>query len=144
MENTRTDKLIGVAKAILAVIFLYSGWVKLQDPANFLTSVASFKLVPQWGLGIVTATIPTTEVLAALLLFWKRTEGGAATCLTLLCLGFCVFYAYAWMNGIHPSCGCFGNNPLLQASPPQGIIRAAVIGLLGVAILKRHYAQHEG
>jgi uncharacterized membrane protein YphA (DoxX/SURF4 family) len=119
-----------VVKIILSGIFVYSGWIKLQDPHGFEQSITSFKLIPPVIIPFVASTIPPLEIIAALLLHWKRTQGGAATCITLLCLGFCVFYAYAWKNGIHPSCGCFGSSPLLEASPPQGLARAAFIGVL--------------
>ena len=135
MGNTRTNQLSFIGKIILAGIFLVAGIVKVNDLNGFAQSVASFKLVPASLIPAVVATIPFTEIFCAILLFWKRTEGGAATTITLMCIGFTFFYAYAWFLGIEPDCGCFGNNPLLQANPIQGIIRAITIGLLSASVL---------
>jgi uncharacterized membrane protein YphA (DoxX/SURF4 family) len=139
METTRSNQLILLGKIALAVVFLYSGWVKLQDPAGFLQSIQSFKMVPQWLVTTIGSTIPPLEILAALLLFCSRTQRGASLLIALLCSGFVVFYAYAWIHGIQPSCGCFGNNPLFQASPPQGILRSSVIGLIAAKIWHHLY-----
>jgi len=59
---------------------------------------------------------------------------GAAAALTMLGIGFLVFYSTAWLRGINPDCGCFGENKFLQATPPVGMARALGISLLAGAV----------
>jgi hypothetical protein len=57
-----------------------------------------------------------------------------------LSLGFAAIYAAAIAMSITPDCGCFGDNPLLKATPPQGLVRglilAALAGLVWAGSLK--------
>lgn len=147
MGNSRTSiqsVIVPLGKIILAGLFLYSGIVKVIDPYNFQLSVASFQLVPKSLIPFVVGTIPWAEIIAGILLFPKRTTGGATTTITALCLGFALFYAYAWNMGIQPKCGCFGNNPLLEASPPQGVLRALAIAALSGLLLADTYKNYQG
>ena len=125
-------KLFG--KIILALIFLTAGIPKILDPESFRGSVESFHLAPLWALPWIVTTIPYLEVLSAISLLWEKTEGGACIIILLLCLGFVVFYVAAISQGISPDCGCFGKNPLLQAKPITGLLRATILVFLTLGV----------
>ena len=117
-------------RMLLGIIFAYSGVVKLLDLPTFQASVASFQFVDQSLIIHITRTIPILELLLALGIFIPSIYRSSAAGITALSVVFAVIYASAWARGITPTCGCFGNNPILQVTPPQGMIRAIAIAIL--------------
>jgi len=121
-------------KLLLSLIFVSSGVMKLIDLSAFASSVASFKLFPEWSIPIIVSTVPCLEILAGILLHTPWLSGASALTITVLCIGFASLYGAALVLGITPDCGCFGDNPLLRADPPEGLARAIGLAALGVII----------
>lgn len=107
--------------------------MKLMDLNAFGASVASFKIFPPVLIPLIVATVPCLEILAGILLHTRQIGGASALCMTGLCLGFACLYATSLALGITPDCGCFGDNPLFKAKPPEGLARA--IGLTALSAM---------
>lgn len=121
------------ARIILTLVFVSSGVMKTLDTEAFTSSVASFQVFPAIMIPPIVATVPWLEILAGLTLWTKSWQGGAALTIFALCLGFAALYGTTIALGITPDCGCFGDNPLLKATPPEGVIRGlALAGLAGI------------
>lgn len=111
-----------VIRVTLALIFLWSGLVKLAGPTSFAVIIASYGLIPDsWNL-------PTAVLLAALealvgfaLLLDIR---GSLAAVAALLVMFTAILGYGIRLGLDIDCGCFGpEDP--EAAAYQGL-RAAL------------------
>jgi len=97
-----------LSRLLLAALFLYSGWVKIDSPLQFAAAISGYQLVPMpWVLPLVTY-LPWLEMaLGALIaLGWRiRAVSMAATALLAL---FIAVQAITYLRGIEADCGCFG------------------------------------
>jgi uncharacterized membrane protein YphA (DoxX/SURF4 family) len=97
-----------LARLFLAGLFLYAGYVKLQNPFLFEMAVDSYQLLQPTGVIIVARTLPWMEIALGLLLLagWKLPYFST---FTALLLGFFLaMMAIAYSRGIEATCGCFG------------------------------------
>jgi uncharacterized membrane protein YphA (DoxX/SURF4 family) len=100
-----------VLRVVLGGIFIYAGWVKLQDPWQlFAAGVASYEVLPMWAVEVVARALPWFEVALGLLMisgFFFRTSS------TLIAAMLAVFFTLivrAYLQGKEINCGCFGGN----------------------------------
>jgi len=102
-----------VLRWILALIFIYSGIIKLTDPPRFVQIIAGFGLLPKPLLMPAAVLLPLAELLAGVgLLFRKR---GSLTAITLMLLMFMTVLIYGIHLGLDIDCGCFGPEDPEQA-----------------------------
>ena len=134
MVAGRGAEMRTIAKIILTLIFVSSGAMKILDTEAFTSSVASFHVFPAISIPVIVATVPWLEILASLEKKTKSWQGGAALTIFALCLGFATLYGTAIALGITPDCGCFGDNPLLKATPPEGVVRGLALAGLAVVV----------
>lgn len=124
--------MISASKLLLSVVLILSGLSKISDPALLSASIASFQLVPQELIPLISLWLPTFEILVGVLLAIKPLEGGALAASTLLFSSFAAAYGYALYANIVPSCSCFGENPFLAVDPQFGCYRACALALLSL------------
>lgn len=99
-----------VLRIILGGIFIYSGGVKVFDPAAFQADVANFQLL-SWSLsGFVALYLPWLEIFCGAALLSNKQLHGGSVLLILLTIGFIFFLGSAWARGLDVSCGCFGRS----------------------------------
>jgi uncharacterized membrane protein YphA (DoxX/SURF4 family) len=100
-----------VLRVALGAIFIYAGWVKLQDPWQlFAAGVASYELLPMWAVEIVARTLPWFEIALGVVLisgFFFRTS---STIVSALLAVFFTLIVRAYIQGKQINCGCFGGN----------------------------------
>jgi len=109
---------IFVVRAVVAVVFLYAGVMKIWDfkhgrsaTPDFTVAIQHFELLPNPDLAVALAVyLPWLEVIAALALFVRRLALGAATAISGMTVVFLVALASAWHRGLDISCGCFGKD----------------------------------
>jgi len=117
-SKSRGNRLILVAaergvRWLLAAIFLYSGMVKLMDPAGFATVIAGFGLLPKPLLIPAALFLPILEVVAGIgVVFAIR--GSLAVVAAMLVL-FMTVLVYGIHLGLDIDCGCFGPEDPEQA-----------------------------
>ena len=100
-----------VLRVILGVVFIYAGWVKLQDPWQlFAAGIASYEILPFRAVEFVAKTLPWFEIALGIVVisgFFFRTST------TILCGLLALFFAMivrAYIQGKQINCGCFGGN----------------------------------
>jgi putative oxidoreductase len=52
----------------IAGLFIYAGMVKINYTAEFAETVASYRMVPYWGVNIMAITMPWIELTVGILL----------------------------------------------------------------------------
>lgn len=119
-----------LARAGIAVLFLYAGAMKLRNPAAFAEEIENYRLLSRQLSVAASYYVPWLEILAAIALLAKPLRLGGWALSTALSGAFTVFVVSAWMRGLDISCGCFGSS-----SSPVGLGAAArAAGILGVAL----------
>jgi uncharacterized membrane protein YphA (DoxX/SURF4 family) len=100
-----------VLRVALGGIFIYAGYVKLQDPWQlFAAGVASYDVLPMWAVELVAKTLPWFEIVVGVVMisgFFFRTSS------TIICGMLAVFFTLivrAYLQGKEINCGCFGGN----------------------------------
>ncbi len=92
----------------LAVIFIWSGAVKLQQPEVFAVLIESYGLAPESWVPSISYLLPILEVVAGVgLVFDLKGYLGA---ITLLLICFLFILGYGIHMGLDVDCGCFGPN----------------------------------
>ena len=111
-SRNRVLKVILVAlRVALGGIFIYAGYVKLQDPWQlFAAGVASYEVLPMWAVEFVAKTLPWFEVALGLVMvsgFFFRTS---STIISAMLAVFFTLIVRAYLQGKEINCGCFGGN----------------------------------
>lgn len=104
-------------RLILGGLFVYSGGMKLSDPAAFQSEIINFNLVPHWFAGWVAAYLPWLEVLCGAALVVRRQLWGSLAILSALMVLFIFFVGSAWWRGLDVTCGCFGASDTATSYP---------------------------
>lgn len=131
-------------RTALAWTFLHAGVLKIWDFAHgqpstpdFAVAIQQYRLLPSPDLVLLLAVyLPWVEVVAALGLFFRRVQLGAATIIAGLTTVFMVALASALARGLRIECGCFGRD---QASTdiPALLVRDAFILAAALFLLYR-------
>lgn len=109
MSPTFLRILHWASRLILAGIFLYSGYVKIQEPLQFAASLMAYQLLPATWIYPVAQYFPWAEVaLAVWLLSGFQIRFAAAATIGLI-LFFIVILTITYGRGIEADCGCFGS-----------------------------------
>jgi uncharacterized membrane protein YphA (DoxX/SURF4 family) len=113
-----------VCLIILAAVFLYSGYSKMQSTLQFAAVLAQYQLVPT-NLVLPLATyLPWAEIALGLFLLtgWKpRLAASAAAALLSV---FIAAMTVTYLRGIEADCGCFGIGEKIS---PRTIARDALL-----------------
>jgi len=119
-------------RLILAGIFVYSGYIKVQSPLEFAAAIAGYKLVPDSLIFPLATYLPWLEIaLGALLLVGWKIRYAALGAAALL-LAFSVILTVTYARGIDADCGCFGFG---QKISPLTIARDMLMLLPAVALI---------
>ena len=97
----------------LAGIFLYSGLVKLLDPAAFAVVLGGFGLLPKGLIHPVALALPVLEMAAGLGLLFSIP--GSLAAIAGMLLVFIAVLIYGIHLGLDIDCGCFGPEDPEQA-----------------------------
>lgn len=91
----------------LGGLFIYASMYKINYTAEFAETIASYQIIPYWGVNLVAVGLPWIELICgALLLLGIRSRSAAA----LVCFFLLIFTAGIAVNVIRDapiSCGCF-------------------------------------
>jgi uncharacterized membrane protein YphA (DoxX/SURF4 family) len=108
----------------LAGIFIYSGYIKLQEPLQFAVAISGYKLVPENLIFPLATYLPWLELALGfgILIGWKIRY--FSTSAAILLLFFIVVLAITIGRGIEANCGCFS---LDERISPKTIARDSLI-----------------
>ncbi len=93
---------------LFGAVFVWSGWVKVQNPALFLLDVRSFDLLGDPYAAWLALALPWMEIFAGLAVITGLGRAGGLLVLNGLLVVFLVAILQAWVRGIDLKCGCFG------------------------------------
>ncbi len=95
-------------RIVLAVVFIYSGYVKAQATLQFTAAITGYQIVPDRFVYSIATYFPWLEIALGvwILIGWKlRWSSIAAAGLMLF---FIVLLSVTLYRGIDTNCGCFG------------------------------------
>jgi len=142
MKSRIPQILHWVCRIILAVMFLYTGYIKIQAPLQFAVTILGYELFPEAWIPFFAKWFPWAEVaLGFFLLFdgvifgrksvrWDIRYVAAAT--SALLLFFTVILTITYLRGIEANCGCFSFDDRIT---PRTILRDGIILLPALYLL---------
>ncbi|MFK5924356.1 MAG: MauE/DoxX family redox-associated membrane protein [Verrucomicrobiota bacterium] len=92
---------------ILAAVFFYAGWIKLQDPTLFAIKIRAYDLLPDPWVAVTALLLPWLEIVCSISLLVGRLRRGALLGLFMMLLVFLFGMLSAWSRGLDIDCGCF-------------------------------------
>ncbi|MCC6661711.1 MAG: DoxX family protein [Phycisphaerales bacterium] len=99
-------------RVLLGGVFIYSAWVKLQDPVSFGQAIEKFRAVDPDRqahlIKLAVFAIPWTEMICGVGLVLGLWTRAAALVLGLALAGFMVLIYQVLNRGESFDCGCFG------------------------------------
>lgn len=102
------DSIGLLARLVLAVVYLISGYLKAVDPAQTRVAVKAYQLIGDDLAEAVAAVLPYAEIaVGVILLLGLATRLGAALS-ALLMAAFLIGVISAAARGLNIDCGCFG------------------------------------
>jgi uncharacterized membrane protein YphA (DoxX/SURF4 family) len=119
---------VGLACALLALIFLTAGLAKIQRFDEFESTLVASRLVPLYQARLAATALIVLELVLAASLLHPRTRTTALQTAALLICVFIGYSAWRWMQNIPVPCHCFG--VLFTMTPWQAILfNLALLGL---------------
>ena len=98
-----------IIAALVGLLFLVAGGLKLLDPAAFAIDIQNYRLLP-WTCGVLLALyLPWVEILCGAALLFNIAYRGALCIGALLLALFVVAYGSTRPRGLDIACGCFGH-----------------------------------
>ena len=100
--------LTWASRVVLAGVFLYGGYTKLQAELQFASAIAGYRLLPDKLILPVASYLPWLEIILGLLLltgWYSRFVAGFAGALLAF---FIIIMTITYFRGIEADCGCFG------------------------------------
>jgi putative oxidoreductase len=96
-----------ILRLYIGGVFIYASMYKINYPAEFADTIASYQLAPAWSINLLAVLMPWMELVAGVLLVlgW-RTQAAAAIIAALLVL-FCVVILVTLVRDVPIGCGCF-------------------------------------
>jgi len=94
---------------VFGLVFIWSGWTKAQEPAQFLASVRSFHILPDPFAAWLALALPWLEIFAGLAVITGWLRQGGLLLLNVSLVVFAIALTSAWVRGLDIECGCFGS-----------------------------------
>jgi uncharacterized membrane protein YphA (DoxX/SURF4 family) len=113
-----------ISRFLLAGIFLYTGYIKIESPLQFSAILYGYKLFPNSLILPLTHYFPWVEIALGILLLagWKIRYVSLAACGLLAT--FIAVLATTYFRGIEANCGCFSFDDRIT---PLTILRDGLI-----------------
>jgi uncharacterized membrane protein YphA (DoxX/SURF4 family) len=97
-----------ICRLALAVVFIWSGWVKLKEPLQFAVAITGYKILPDGYAFPIATWFPWLEIALGVLLLSGFKIRWSAIASAALMLFFIVLLSVTLFRGIETNCGCFG------------------------------------
>ena len=119
----------------VALVFIYSGAVKMLDPGQFLMQIIDMHIFPYWMAYVVANFVPCIEIVSGFMLMTFSFTCAASVILAFLSLSFIVLLTILHILEIHSNCGCFGDLVFKNFYAHIGM-NAAIIAVLAVHFMR--------
>lgn len=103
--------VITLLRVALGAVFIVASLDKIQNPENFATNIANYRLLPYQLINLTAIVLPWLEIITGTLLvlgLWIR-SAAILTCGMLVLFIFAI--SQALVRDLDISCGCFTTNP---------------------------------
>ena len=112
-----------LCRLVVAGVFLYSGYVKYQNPLQFAVAISGYQLLPEDFVYPMARYLPWLEMALglAVLIGWKIRYFSSAV--AALLLFFMVALTITYLRGIEANCGCFSMDDPIS---PLTILRDSI------------------
>ncbi len=113
-----------LCRLVLAGVFIYSGYIKVQNTLQFAVAITGYQLVPENLVYPMAQYLPWIEVAlgVGILIGWKiRFFSSAAAALLVF---FMFILTITYLRGIEANCGCFSMDDPIT---PVTIVRDSII-----------------
>ena len=100
--------LATAARALLGVVFVVAGVLKLPDPAAAERAVRAYRLLPEGLVPAAAFGLPVLEIAVGLALLAGVFVRTAAVVSAVLLAGYIAAIGSVWARGLSIDCGCFG------------------------------------
>lgn len=128
---------VAIVLAILfGGVFVWSGFLKAQDPGAFIISVRSFRILPDPYAAWLALSLPWLEIFAGLAVITGIGRRGGLLLLNLSLVMFAIALVSAWIRGINVDCGCFGGKDG-TTQIVDALVRDAVLLAVGGWLMMR-------
>jgi uncharacterized membrane protein YphA (DoxX/SURF4 family) len=121
-----------LSRFVLAAIFIYAGYTKVENPLQFAVAVESYQLLPPNGVLWVVRILPWIEIILGLALL----SGIKIRYTASFTIGFLLFFIgvmlITYLRGIEADCGCFGIGEKIS---PFTLLRDALFMLPAFVLL---------
>ena len=125
-----------LARAVVGVVWVVAGWLKLPDPTENVRAVRAYRLLPEAVVPTIGHLLPMIEIAVGACLLLGLLTRLMAVFSTVLLVAFIVGISWAWAHGLEIECGCFGGGgPAAGASDKYPWEIARDTGLLLLAAL---------
>ena len=136
----KSGLVIGWVRAVVAWffggVFIWAGWVKVQDPAQFLVNIRSFHLLPDPFAAWLALLLPWLEIFAGLCVLTGWLRHGGLLILNASLVVFAIVLISAWVRHLDVECGCFGGGKG-TTTIVEALVRDAVLLAVGAWLTMR-------
>jgi uncharacterized membrane protein YphA (DoxX/SURF4 family) len=96
-----------ILRLYIAGLFIYAGMLKINYTAEFAETIASYRMVPYWGVNLMAVTMPWIELISGILLMCGIRVRSAIVVTGSLLVMFSVGIAANLIWKAPIDCGCF-------------------------------------
>jgi putative oxidoreductase len=108
VKNLFTNPYVALAfRLYLGGIFIYASMYKISYTAEFTENIASYQIVPYWGVNLLAIIMPWTELICGTLLVFGVRSKSAVLMISGMLVVFITAISLSLVRGIPIGCGCF-------------------------------------
>lgn len=96
-----------ILRVYIAGLFIYAGMVKINYTAEFAETIASYRMVPYWGVNAMAVAMPWVELISGILLLSGIRVRSAVVVIGALLVMFTVGIVFNLIWKAPIDCGCF-------------------------------------
>jgi len=96
-----------IFRLYIAWIFVDAGMYKINYSAEFAESIASYRMVPYWGVNLMAVTLPWIELICGICMALGIRVKSMSVMIAFLMLIFTIGVAVNLLRNSPISCGCF-------------------------------------
>jgi putative oxidoreductase len=108
MKKAVAHPVLGLLLRIyIGAVFIAASMYKINYPGEFAETIASYQIVPFWGVHLMALIMPWTELICGLMLVLGLRTRAAAVLAGSMLVVFCVAIVATLAREIPIGCGCF-------------------------------------
>ncbi len=121
---------------ILGLVFIYSSYHKILEPAHFAKIIYGYYLFPDFSINLIAITVPFLELFAGIALVLGVYPRAAALIVLGMLFSFIAAISINLVRGVEFDCGCFSFSETgYTSSARQLLIRDIMFFTIGLQVL---------